>query len=450
VPRIGLLHSVFGRVTLSAVAVSLLSTLLLFLVVQRIVSADGRAMLAREVDTDLAGLADVYLSSGADDLRARITDRLGVDRQDGERAYYLYADGKGRSIAGNLTRWPPIAPEVSEARFLRFPGAEPMFARATRLGPNAWLLVGRSYHRGSALQRRLAGAFAVTGAVIALLSLAAGHFAARRLRGRVEAVNGVFDQVRAGRITARAPTMADDDELSALASNTNAMLDQVEHLVNAQRAVSDQTAHEIRTPLLHLDSRILKAMDRTTDGDLQQMLAQSREEIRGVARLLDSLLDIAGTEALRGDPRGLSEVDLSEIANELTELYVASADDLGIRFRALIAPHIVARADAMQMMRLMSNLLDNAFRHAPLGGTVCLALSAGPRIRVEDDGPGIPRAERERVFERYVQLDQGEGRGHGLGLALARAIAGRHGLSIRIEDAGPGARFIVEPDGRDA
>jgi signal transduction histidine kinase len=104
----------------------------------------------------------------------------------------------------------------------------------------------------------------------------------------------------------------------------------------------------------------------------------------------------------------------------------------------------------MQMMRLMSNLLDNAFRHAPLGGTVCLALSAGPRIRVEDDGPGIPRAERERVFERYVQLDQGEGRGHGLGLALARAIAGRHGLSIRIEDAGPGARFIVEPDGRDA
>ena len=102
------------------------------------------------------------------------------------------------------------------------------------------------------------------------------------------------------------------------------------------------------------------------------------------------------------------------------------------------------RADPMQMMRLMSNLLDNAFKYVPSGGSVALILSPGPRIIVQDDGPGIPAADRTRIFERYVRLDVGSGGGHGLGLALARAIAQRHELSLHVEDAAPGARFVVQ------
>jgi signal transduction histidine kinase len=449
VPRIGLFGSVFGRVTFSALLVSLLSTLALFLVVQRTVSADGRQMLAREVDTDLAGLADIYVSGGGKELRARIADRLAMDRQDGERAYYLFADAAGERIAGNLVHWPALASEVSEASLVDLPGGDRMFARATQLGPDARIIVGRSNQRGEALARRLTVAFALAGAIIALLSLAAGHFAAYRLRSRVEAVNATFDAVRAGRITARAPGGGDSDELTALAANTNAMLDQVERLVDAQRAVSDQTAHEIRTPLMHLDTRILKAMDQTGDEALLRMLGQSREEIRGVARLLDSLLDIAGTQAMRGDMRGLVDVDVSEIAENLADLYGASADDLGIGFHAMIAPGITMRADPMQLTRLISNLLDNAFKYVPSGGSVSFALSQGsppgPRIVVQDDGKGIPAEHREHVFERYARLDNRPGTGHGLGLALARAIAERHGLSIHVEDAMPGARFVIQP-----
>ena len=100
----GLFRSIFGRVTLSALLVSLLSTLALFLVVRQIVENDGRAMLAREVDTDLAGLADIYVSGGSDELKARIADRFVVHRQDGERVWYLLADDAGRPIAGNLRR----------------------------------------------------------------------------------------------------------------------------------------------------------------------------------------------------------------------------------------------------------------------------------------------------------------------------------------------------------
>lgn len=445
-PRPGLLRSVFGRVTLSALLVSLLSTLALFLVVQKIVEDDGRTMLAREVDTDLAGLADIYVSGGDAELRDRIGDRLGVNREDGERSWYLLADANGRILAGNLDRWPIIASEVSEARFVSLPDGERMFARATQLGPTTRLVVGRSNYRGEALLTRLAVAFSIAGAGIALLSLAAGHFAARRLRARVGVVNATFDAVRAGRITARAPSAGDNDELAELAANTNTMLDQLERLVEAQRAVSDQTAHEIRTPLMHLDTRILKAMEGTQDEALLRTLEQSRGEIRGVVRLLDSLLDIASTQAMRGDLRGLADVDLSDIAESLADLYGASAEELGIGFHARIASGVHFRADPMQITRLMSNLLDNAFKYVPSGGSVTLQLAPGPHIIVQDDGPGIPCADRERVFDRYVRLDGARGGGHGLGLSLARAIAERHALSLHVEDAAPGARFVVQPE----
>jgi signal transduction histidine kinase len=449
VPRSGLFRSVFGRVTLSALLVSLLSTLALFLVVEKIVADDGRAMLAREVDTDLAGLADIYLSSDEGELKARIADRLAMNREDGERSWYLLTDPMGRRLAGNLDRWPIIASEVSEARFVTLPDGDRMFARATQLGTGARLLVGRSSYRGEALLTRLATAFAVAGAGIALLSLVAGHFAARRLRARVEVVNATFAAVRAGRIAARTPGAGDHDELAELAANTNSMLDQVERLMEAQRTVSDQTAHEIRTPLMHLDTRILKAMESTSDEALLRTLEQSRAEIRGVVRLLDSLLDIAGTQAMRGDLRGLAEVDLSDIAESLADLYGASAEELGIGFHARIAPGVRGRADSMEMTRLMSNLLDNAFKYVPCGGSVVLEMAHGPRIVVQDDGPGIPLADRERVFERYVRLDGARGGGHGLGLSLARAIAERHDLSLHVEDAAPGARFVLQPEERD-
>lgn len=445
-----LFPSLFRRVTLSAVLVSLLSTLALFLVVQRIVSDDGRAMLAREVDTDLAGLIDIHVSGGEPDLKARIADRLEVDRQDGEHAYYLLADRRGLPIAGNLPAWPDVNAGRSEARHVTLPNGKPMFGRATMLGPDLKLLVGRSDERGEALLGRLAAAFALAGAVIALLSLAAGHDAAQRLRARVDSMNAAFVKVRGGDLTARVAAAGDQDELALLAANINATLDQVGRLIDAHRQVSDQTAHEIRTPLMHLDTRLWKAAEREADEETLRMLDQSRADVRGVVRLLDSLLDIAGTQAMRGDPRGLEDVDLSAIVENLAELYGASADDLGIRFRATIAPGVRMRADPMQLTRLISNLLDNALKYLSSGRSVSLQLAKGPILIVEDNGPGIPETERERVFDRYVKLANGERSGHGLGLSLAKAIAERHGLGIRIEDARPGARFIIQPEDIDA
>lgn len=442
-----LLHSVFGRLTLIFLAISLASTLVLYLAVARTVRQQSAQALAREIDTDLAGLSDIYATGGKAELVARIRDRLVLERADGEQGWYLLANAAGQRIAGNLAVWPELSAERSQAGTIRV-GGQSFHARATMLGPDARLVVGRSNRGAERLVERIGGAFLTTGAVLALLSLVGGYASTRRLGRRVDGVNAAFAAVRNGDISARAPGDRASDELGTLAANTNHMLDQVTRLIEAQRNISDQTAHEIRTPLMHLDTGLLKALDRTLDPAVADMLGKAREEIRGVVRLLDSLLDIAGTEGMKGDVRGLNMVDLSAIGEGLADLYSASAEELGLSFEAQVTPGVNLRGDEMQLMRLMTNLLDNAFKYVPSGGHVLLRIGPGPRIMVADNGPGIPIADRERIFDRYVRLDPGAGRegSHGLGLALARAIAQRHHLAIHVEDAAPGARFVVEPE----
>ena len=218
-------------------------------------------------------------------------------------------------------------------------------------------------------------------------------------------------------------------------------------MIQAQRDVTDQVAHEIRTPLVHLDTHLLRLIERSVDPALTTSLGQLRQEARGIAELLDSLLDIAASEARRGDRTGLEQVDLSQIAADLADLYADSASDLGIDFRPRIVPGVTIAGDAMQLTRALSNLLDNAFKYAGAGARVELVVEPGPHIVVRDNGPGVPEALRERIFERF-ERGADSGKGHGLGLALVRAIAARHALRVRCRDAAPGAEFVIEAEER--
>ena len=404
---------------------------------------ESERVLAATIDTDIAGLADIYLSGGPDELRRRVGDRIALYQSEGERPFYLIAGPDGRRQAGNIAGWPPLSAERSQFGLIAIEGGGAIVARATLLPGDIRIVVGRSVAGRNALLRRIAVAFAAAGILAALLSLAAGWWSGRRVSLRIEGINRAFDAIEAGAIGARAPGDDRRDELGALARHTNRMLAEIERLIAAHRDVSDHTAHEVRTPLTHLDSALRAALGRTVDPEMQAMLAAARGEIRRLIQLLDSLLDIAGAEARKGDVRGLAAIDLSEIADGLADLYEGSAEELGLAFSSTIERNVTMRGDPMQMTRLISNLLDNAFKYVPRGGSVRLAVARGPRVEVADDGPGLAEADRTHAFDRYWR--SGGGEGHGLGLALARAIAERHGLLIRVEDAGPGARFIVEP-----
>lgn len=439
--------SIFRPLTRAAVLVSLVSTLLLFAAVTWTVTRESERTLAATIDTDIAGLADLYLSGGEPELIRRVGDRIALSADRGESAYYLVAGPEGRRHAGNLTKWPALSAERSQLGTVRLPDGSRIIARATQFPGNVRIVVGRTLGERQALLRRLAFAFLAAGLLAALLSLLGGMLASRRLRTRLAGINDTLAAIEAGEMHRRAPGWEAPDELGDLAARTNRTLEQVERLIAAQRDVGDNLAHEVRTPLMHLDTQLRKAIERTVDPRMIATLGEARADIRQLAQLLDSLLDIAGAEAMKGDVRGLGDVDLSAIAENIADLYEVSAEDLGLAFTGRIAPGVVMRGEPMQLTRLLTNLLDNAFKYVPAGGNVRLRVEAGPRILVEDDGPGIPEADRPRIFERHARSGAGGQPGHGLGLSLARAIAERHGLAIRVEDAAPGARFIVAREG---
>ena len=162
--------------------------------------------------------------------------------------------------------------------------------------------------------------------------------------------------------------------------------------------------------------------------------------------MLDSLLDIAASEARVGDRTGLADVNLSALAESLAELYEGSAEEAGIALRTHIAPGVSLRGERMQLTRLISNLLDNALKYVPRGGEVRLTIADGPVIEVSDNGPGIDPSLRPFVFDRFRSGKPIAGAtSHGLGLALAKAIALRHDLRIGFGSNAQGAHFVVKP-----
>ena len=230
-------------------------------------------------------------------------------------------------------------------------------------------------------------------------------------------------------------------------------------MVGAHRETTDQVAHELRTPLMHLDNRLVKALAKAQAEDDRRLLSDARAEIRHVIALLESLLDIATSEARKGDRLGLSPVNLSQLVNRIGELYADSAEDSGHVFTRSIMPGVTCQGEEMQLTRLITNLLDNAFKYVPAGGTVTLSLQPGPVLSVADDGLGVALEDRARIFDRFqrgagaAQADTAQaaaglvaGQGAGLGLALAKAIAERHGLTLGLAPQAKGANFVISPE----
>lgn len=431
-----------------AVAVSIAVVVVLWAMTYATIERSSDAALRGAVDADLAGLADIYASGGEDELAARIEDRLALIPNGGNRPHYMLARDNGLPVAGDIARWPGLNARLSQQGETLLPGGVPVVARATQLDDDLKLLVARERGDDAALLRGVTWVFFAGGAGLILAVAALGWFAARRLARRIGRINAAFRTPDEDILNALAALPGDADEIDELAGRSAAALARLRRLVDAHREMSDQIAHEIRTPLMHLDNRILKVLRSEPGEPAASGLIEARAEIRRIVGMLESLLDIATSEARRGDMRGLREVNLSEIVERLAELYADSAAESGHRFESSAAPGVTIAGEESQLTRLVTNLLDNAFKYVPSGGLVRLDLAPGPVLSVSDDGPGIPPAERELVFKRFHRVPGHgyENLGTGLGLALAKAIAERHGLVIVLEDSEAGAHFVVRKE----
>ncbi len=444
--QVRLLDSIFTRLVAWSIAVCIAVVLILGALVGAKFEQLATATQESAINADIATLLDTYRDEGQAGLAARIDQRLKYQAPAGNAPHYLLQDGAGRIVAGDLSAWPDGVSE--KFRVLHLDNDIYAHARLVNLADGQRLLVAREATMDEIVLNEIGFAFVAGGLFVVFAVGVAGRITTARLARRIGRINEAFQHPDEARLARLARGREAEDEIGELTRHSIEALERLNRLVNAHRETLDQIAHEMRTPLMHLDSRLLRAIRSAPDEAAAEGLAEARGEIRSVTAMLESLLDISHSEAHRGDPRGLEPIDLSELVQHIADLYDASAEDSGHRFEIAIAPGVTIRGEEMQISRLVTNLLDNAFKYTPTGGSVCLELEPGPKLTVSDTGPGVPFDDRERIFERFsrAQGNHGANGGSGLGLALARAIARRHGLDLRLEPTIRGARFVVAPE----
>jgi signal transduction histidine kinase len=356
----------------------------------------------------------------------------------------------GRRLAGNLDALPEAA--VKGQGWIEFSysvdtfeGVEHHRARAyhLRLPNGSVLLVGRDIEerrRFAALIRRTL--YFALGFTV-LLGLVGGLLMSRNFLHRIDSITAASRSIMAGDLSKRVPVSGSGDELDQLSVNLNQMLDQIERLMAGMKEISSNVAHDLRTPLTRLRSRIEGALRTGETFAHKAALEKTLEEADTLLATFNSLLSIARTEAGQLLEE-LKPVDLKEVVTDLAELFAPLAEESGGSLTLDAEDGVMVKADRQLLAQAISNLVDNALKYGVASGAPEIALSvrstpAEALIAVADRGPGVAEEDRARVTERFVRLDRARTLpGSGLGLSLAQAIARLHNGKLLLKDNHPG------------
>ena len=410
----------------------------------KLVDEETRAAIASEAEL----LLEQYDSGG---LR-----RLGLVLAARSRApggsLYLLTDAIGEPLVGNVSQLPPsltLATGFGETRYQGVAGAKMgrALGRVYALPNGFRLLVGHDLgdrgRIGAVMVRTLSFSLVLFAGLAALGAL----FVARRVLRRIDAMRVSARALMAGDMTERLPVSGSGDELDRLAMGLNQMLARIGELMSGLREVSDNIAHDLRTPLTRLRNHAEEALRVDGDKDAYRTaLLRTIEESDGLIRVFDALLMIARAEA-GADRSGLARVDLGEVVAGVAELYEPLAEERGFALTVDCEPGLALEGRRELIGQALANLVDNALKYgAGAEGRNEIAVAARREggdvvIEVADRGPGVAAEERERVFDRFVRLESARSRpGSGLGLSLAAAVARLHGGSVRLEDNAPGLK----------
>ncbi len=407
-----------------------------------------------DLERELAELQQRFDYGGSTQLIEAIATR----NASAERRLYLLVSADGEIRAGNLHDWPDEAEITPDGKVDGVWMDDEILPRgwfgddaylpviAVRLADGSRLLLAQGIEQNEELFKVTEYLVEVLGIVVPLLLLL-GTMLGRAILRRMDAIGRTASDIMTGDLSRRVPVSGRQDEFDTLALRLNAMLDRIQQLVNGMREVTDNIAHDLRSPLTRLRNRLeITLLEPRSEADYRDTLRLSIADTAGLITTFNTLLEIAQAEA--GNPRAaVSSVDLAGLVRDLGELYAPAAEERSLILQVSADTEALIAGNRNLLAQALGNLLDNAIKYTPAGGVISLRLDYSPSIVaivVTDSGPGIPAGERAHVLERFVRLESARGTpGNGLGLSLVHAVAKLLRAELWLADACPGLRVTL-------
>jgi signal transduction histidine kinase len=443
--------------------VSLL-TIVCFAVIYWVAISQLHTQIDAGLRAESTALARLYGLKGIDGLQqtiAALSTTKGLaasDTGDAGPRQYLLTDSRYLPLAGSLPAWPKNLkgdPMIWATLRLRArhnqPGLDPeqhhfmLRAVAVTLPHGYHLLIGQSLDELIELRETILALSAAAVLLVLIMGCVGGALVGKGVVRRLQTVTRTADIIMAGDLKQRIPEEHLRDEFDALASKLNDMLARIEQLMKSTREVTENVAHDLRSPLTRLRGRAEMALMKNSDALHQkEALQKVIDETDSIVATLNAILSIAQIES--GARREWNDVDLTAVCRDAAELYEPLAEDKGVHFNTQIDAAVTVKGNRQLLAQAIGNLLDNAVKYTDRGGAIVLELKRGQAAvaSVSDNGPGIPADLRDKALQRFVRLDPSRSRpGNGLGLALVKAVAEQHGAALNLEDNHPGLRVSV-------
>jgi len=409
--------------------------------------------LEQTIEAEIQGLAEQYRAGGMLNLAKTVANRSLTPGN----SLYLVTNSDGERVTGNLSSISrDLWNSVGRVEFVYDRpgqnGSESRLALASvfRLTGGFRLIVGRDIEDRRVFERVVGSAFFLGLGFMALVGLGGGWVVSRSLLTRIDAVTETSRTIMTGDLSGRVPVSGSGDELDRLSQNLNVMLERIEQLMAGMREVSDNIAHDLKTPLNRLRNRAEAALREKGGAKIyREALERTIEEADDLIKTFNGLLSIARLEAgTAGEAK--EEIDVGALIQDVVELYEPAAEDKGMSLTANAPKNVYLIADRQLIGQALANLIDNAIKYGSdddVGGAIHVSAARTDdviEITVSDSGPGVLAKDRKRILKRFVRLEESRSRpGSGLGLALVAAVAHSQGGEVRLDGNKPGLSAVL-------